>query len=221
MSAGQSESRPAARADDAAPLGGGGRRARLGTLGAVLHQAGIELGVRYGGSFFHPSEDRTVLENLILPHYQISPDHRTILFVGTEWFTHGYVRMFSHKSLVTLDLNPAKARYGASRHITASVTSIERHFGPGELDLVLLNGVLGWGLDRLDDADRAIAGCHRCLRSGGHLVIGWNDIPRHLPFRLEEIAALRRFRPHVLPSLGTSELRVANEWRHVFSFFAA
>jgi hypothetical protein len=198
---------------------GGGRRTRLGNLGALAHRLGVSIGLRCGGSFFHPSDDRTMLENQILPWYQISAAHQEILFVGTEWFTHGYVRMFSHKSLSTLDIDPAKARFGADRHMVGSVSELDRHVAEGRLDLVLINGVLGWGLDTLDEAERAIAGCDRCLRPGGHLVIGWNDLAAHRLFRLDEISSLGRFQPFVFPPLGASEVRVANEWRHVFSFY--
>ncbi len=200
----------------------GSMRARLGNAGYALHRVGILIGLRFGGSFYFPSDDRTVLENKILPFYQLSPSHQDILFVGTDWYTHGYSRLFSDKrSFATLDFSPPKAKFGAQRHVIDSVTNVATHFQPGSLDVVMLNGILGWGLDSLDDADAAIAGCFRCLRPGGHLVIGWNDIPKYTPFALRDIPALAGFKAETLSAIGTHELVVDNEWRHVFSVFAA
>jgi SAM-dependent methyltransferase len=204
-----------------APPRATGMRARIGTLGYGFHRIGLTIGLKYGGSFFFPSEDRTVLENQILPFYQLSRTHNDILFVGTEWYTHGYVRMFSHKSFTTLDVGARKARYGASRHITENVTRLDWHFGPGTLDVIFLNGIIGWGLDNLSDAEKVIALCHKCLRPGGHLILGWNDLAANRPFRLDEIESLTRFRPFIFPQLQSSEHLIDNGWRHVFSFFEA
>jgi SAM-dependent methyltransferase len=197
-------------------------RAKLGNVGYALHRVGVLIGLRFGGSFYYPSADREVLENRILPFYQLSESHQDILFVGTDWYTHGYPRLFSHKrSFATLDYAPGKARYGARKHLTGSVTDLARLVPAASLDLIVLNGVIGWGLDRLEDAERAIGQCLTCLRPGGHLIIGWNDIDEHRPFKLTDIPSLAAFRPEVLPSLGAVEILIENEWRHVFSVYAA
>ena len=52
-----------------------------------------------------------------------------------------------------------------------------------------------------------------------HLIVGWNDLPEHLPFRIEAVESLRKFQPVVFAPLETSEHLVENEWRHTFSFF--
>jgi SAM-dependent methyltransferase len=194
-------------------------RGRRGIIGDSLHGVAVRLGVAYGGSFYYPSEDRSILECVIIPFYQLSQTHQAILFVGTDWYTHGYTRMFSRKNYTTIDANPEQARYGAEQHIVDDVGNIEQYMQPGSLDVVFLNGIIGWGLNALDEADRAFAACHRCLRKGGHLVVGWNDLAEHLPFRIEAVETLGRFRPVVFPPLETSEHLVDNEWRHTFSFF--
>ena len=194
-------------------------RGRRGVIGDSLHGVGVRLGVAYGGSFYYPSEDRSILECVIIPFYQLSQTHQAIVFVGTDWYTHGYTRMFSRKNYTTIDPNPEQARYGADQHIIDDVGNIEQYMQPGELDVVFLNGIIGWGLNAQDEAERAFAACHRCLRKGGHLVVGWNDLPEHLPFRIETVESLGKFRPVVFPPLETSEHLVDNEWRHTFSFF--
>ena len=99
-------------------------RGQTGRLGGALHALGVGLGLRYGGSFFYPSEDRSILECQILPYYQLSEAHAAILFVGCDWYTQGYVRLFARKAFTTIDPDPAKARYGAGRHIIASLTAV-------------------------------------------------------------------------------------------------
>jgi len=194
-------------------------RGKRGMIGDSLHAIGVRLGVAFGGSFYYPSEDRSILECMIMPFYQLSLAHSAILFVGTDWYTHGYSRMFSRKTYITIDPNPDRARYGAEHHIIDDVSNIEQYMAPGSLDVVFLNGVIGWGLNSQDEAERAFAACHCCLRKGGHLVLGWNDLPEHLPFPIEAVESLNQFRPLVFPPLATSEHLVDNEWRHTFSFF--
>ena len=129
-------------------IGGGRRRGstmreRLGLAGYVLHRGGILLGLRFGGSFFYPSDDREVLENIILLFYQLSPDHNDIVMAGTDWYTHGYGRMYSHKRLATIDLDPRKARHDATRHVANCATRLDKHLEPQLFDLVTLNGLSG------------------------------------------------------------------------------
>lgn len=190
-------------------------------FGDRLHALGVRLGLRYGGSFYYPSADRTVLQCRIIPHFQLSEAHQSVLFVGSDWYTQGYSRLFEHKNYWTIDADPARAHYGGRRHIIDNVLNLERYFTPGSLDAIFLNGIIGWGLDSREDAEAAFAACHRCLRKGGDLIVGWNDLAAHRPFRLDEIASLGRFERRPFAPLGTDEYLIDNEWRHVFSFFRA
>ena len=197
-----------------------GMRQAAGTHEAARHRLAVRLGLGLNGSFFYPSDDRTILECQIIPYYQLAADFRRILFIGTDWYTHGYNRLFRMKDFTTIDPDPAKAQYGARQHIRAPMQSIPEHFAAGSLDLVLCNGVVGWGLNQADQAEVAFRACFDALRPGGHLIIGWNDLPAHRPFRLSEIRSLAPFAPLTFGPLKTAERRVDNEWRHTFSFFA-
>ena len=88
-------------------------RGQSGVLGDMLHRLGVELGLKLNGSFYYPSEDRSILECLIIPYFQVSPEHRSILFVGTDWYTQGYTRMFGRKQFATIDAKPAAAAMAA------------------------------------------------------------------------------------------------------------
>ena len=215
-----SDSRPPAPASpDIAQARLKGMRGKRGVVGDSLHWLGVRLGIAYNGSFYYPSEDRSILECLIFPYYQLSREHQRIVFVGTAWYTHGYTRMFSRKIYTTIDPNPANAAYGAEQHIVDVVGNLERYMAPGSVDAIFLNGVVGWGLNARDEAETAFAACYRCLRKGGHFLIGWNDLPEHRPFRIEEVESLGKFQRLVFPPLAASEYLIDNEWRHTFSFF--
>jgi hypothetical protein len=194
-------------------------RGQSGFVGDMFHRAAVELGLRLNGSFFYPSEDRSILECLIIPYFQISAEHDRILFVGTDWYTQGYDRMFALKDMATVDPKPANARYGAPHHIVGVMSDMATHFQPGSLDLIMCNGVVGWGLNTVEDAETSFGAAFDALRPGGHLVVGWNDLEKHRPYRLSEISAIRRFETWTFPPMGTTQHLVDNAWRHVYSFY--
>lgn len=197
-----------------------GMRGKRGPLGDRMHALGVKLGLAYNGSFFYPSEDRSILECLIIPYYQLSKEHQRIVFVGNDWYTQGYARMFQRKWLMTLDPNPDRALYGAANNAVDFASNLERYVEPGSIDAIFLNGIIGWGLNELAAAEATFAAFDRCMRPGAHLLIGWNDLPEHKPFALGDIKTLKPFKPRVFEPLGVDEYMVPNEWRHTYSFFA-
>ncbi|MGH1419500.1 MAG: hypothetical protein ACRBCJ_11635 [Hyphomicrobiaceae bacterium] len=163
--------------------------------------------------------DRIVLDEKIFPYIRERDDFHNILFIGCHWYTWNYNRVFADKNYSTLEIDPSQARYGAKKHITASVEDVAKHYAPQSLDLVFLLGVIGWGLDDRAVADRAIGGIHNVLRPGGALIIGWDDVPAHKPFALEELKELERFSPWTFPPLQTNEYLCKHELCHTFNFY--
>jgi SAM-dependent methyltransferase len=166
------------------------------------------------------TEDRQVLERLVMPFFAADPRFARVLFVGCDWYTKHYEKTFAGREYWTLEKDASRARYGAARHVTDSLEHLSRHFAPGSLDLILCNGVLGWGLNELAEAERSFEACFACLRPGGVLVLGWNDVAHKRPFPLEECQALKRYAPFALPPLGASRHRVPGRLRHTFDFLA-
>ena len=119
--------------------------------------------------------DRDTLEQIILPAYAARSDIRTVLFVGCAWYTRHYERMLPGRAYWTIDPDPWKKRFGARRHIVAGLESIDAHIAPASLDLIICNGVFGWGLDDRADCERAFQGC-LILTFGG----GVNEVQRDL-----------------------------------------
>lgn len=182
-------------------------RSRAGRLLLLL---GFDLRIK--------AADREILEQTIFPYFVGNEAFRKVLFVGCDWYTKNYSRTFAGSEYITLEIEPDRVFFGAKRHIVASVTDIGQHFAPGKLDVIFCNGVLGWGLNDLADAEVAFTGCYTTLRPGGALIVGWDDIPGHR-FPIGEIESLKRFERWNFQPLRSSSYFVPNEYCHTFEFF--
>lgn len=187
-------------------------------VSAVRVHAGILIRRSLGLPDSKHTPDRETLEQVILPAYARRGDIRTVLFVGCDWYTRHYEQMFSGANYWTLDPDPWKRRFGARRHLVAGLEDIDTHFAPGSVDLIVCNGVYGWGLNSRVDCERAFEGCFGSLRESGHFILGWNDRPTRRPVPLESLASLARFRPERFDGLGSSYLANPAK-RHVFNFY--
>ena len=165
------------------------------------------------------TEDRRVLEGVILPFFAKRDECHRILFVGCDWYTTGYEKEFAGLEFWTLELDPDRAKYGAERHVTDSVVNLGEHFPDGHFDLLLLSGVLGWGLNDAAEAERALAACARSLAPLGVLVIGWNDFPEKRLLDPRESEALKPLERWPFPPLGVDRHLVPGRDRHTFDFF--
>ena len=163
------------------------------------------------------TDDRRLLEGVIIPFFKEAAQTQRILFVGCDFYTTHYERLFGEKEYWTLDKDAGRAKYGARRHVIAALAEVDRHFSA--LDLILVNGVLGWGLDDPVEAEASLAASVRALRPGGILLLGWNDTPERLPFPLGESQSLKGLEPYLFPPLGVSQHGTATANRHTFSFY--
>lgn len=163
--------------------------------------------------------DRVLLEQTILPYYAERSDIHRVLFVGTDWFTRRYESLFPDKEYWTIDANPWKQQFAGSRHIVDSLQNLGRHFPTGHFQLIVCNGVFGWGLDGPEDCEQAFAQCFDCLSPGGLLLLGWNDQPPHCPFPVEQIGSIQRFHTVVFPPLGVARYLANQVNGHTYDFY--
>jgi hypothetical protein len=167
------------------------------------------------------THDRQVLEQVIFPGYLADPRIRRVLFVGCENYTANYERQFfaSH-DYWTIEPNPEMRKYGSKQYVIAPLEQLTDHFQPGFFDLIICNGVYGWGLDSAEQCEIAFANCHTCLAQGGHLLIGWDDIPTHrASVLLPQVASLARFDKFQFPALGTWRYVTDTPYRHIYEFY--
>ena len=160
-----------------------------------------------GVDFYIRNEDRRILEDTILPAIARSQEYHRVLFIGCEWYTRGYRKILAKRDYWTMEIDPSKRKYGARQHIVDSAENLALHFKPNSLDFILCNGVIGWGLDDRAAIEQMLDSCWHCLREQGVLLLGCNDVPEHSPVAHSELAALRKFQPHIFPDLGVAELK--------------
>ena len=163
--------------------------------------------------------DRQVLEQVILPAYARRDDIRRVLFVGCDWYTRHYEAIFAGKTYWTIDPDRWKRRFGARHHHVIGMERIDVRFDPASFDLIVCNGVFGWGLNQRADVERAFDGAFSRLRDGGHFVLGWNNVPERRPLAPEGLASLKRFLREPFPTLGAAQHVATPGTQHTFDFY--
>jgi SAM-dependent methyltransferase len=187
-----------------------------------LAYAGRKLSDILSGRSGIRSADRWLLEEKLLPGYAADPTLRSLLFVGCDWYTRDYPELFApaRERFRTVDIDPAKAPFGAPGHVVAPMQEIGRHFAPGSIDVVIANGVYGWGIDDRAGLGIAFAAAREVLRPGGTLLLGWNDVPALAPFDPDALAGELGFRRSTDNPLGAWRTLTETPLRHTFDVYA-
>ena len=162
--------------------------------------------------------DRMFLEDTVVPWFTVREDVRTVLDIGVDWYTRSYPALFQKQDYWTIDFDPDKQRYATRQHHTASMTQLAEVFPLEKFDLVLCNGVVGWGLNDPADVASALEASAKVLRPGGWLVLGWNDREGHRVPGLLEIVS-RHFSPFTHPSVGAPQHVTDTSYCHRYDFF--
>jgi hypothetical protein len=165
------------------------------------------------------SHDRLVLEEVILPYFAKDMSCQKLLFVGCAAYTQWYEEFFQHQEYWTIDPKKVKRQYGSKRHIIDSIAHIGRYVTKGYFDVILINGVIGFGLNRLDDVEQAIDACYEVLARQGILLVGWNDTAQRAPIDLRALHAMSKFCEYAFEPLHTCHYRTEGSHRHTFSFY--
>ena len=154
--------------------------------------------------FFVGSDERRLLETLILPWYSSRPGLCEVVFTGGQWYTMGYRKLFKSSRFRIMEICPKAARrYGGKEVINDSCANSRSCFEPDSLDLVLFTAVFGFGLDTVEELTDALNGFYRALRPGGELLFSLDDIPDHVPFDPLAIPAMQQFEPVLFEPLST------------------
>jgi hypothetical protein len=164
-------------------------------------------------------DNRRVLEQTIFPRILADPSYQRILFVGCHWYTWHYKKIFATSEFWTLEIDPARARYGSSRHITDSVENVKRHFDDSTFDVVMILGVIGWGLNDPQAIENSLGAMRSLLRKDGLLIVGIDEVPEHTPVDLSRSLTLNQMHAYRFPGLDTARYRCEGELKHTFTFY--
>lgn len=141
---------------------------------------------------------RVFLETQVIPELA-KAGRRRMLFVGTRSYNRpAYERCVREGiSVWSVDMDPAASAHGAPQgHFTGNVCDIATLAGERTFDVIMFNGVLGWGLNNAPEALAAVKAMKTVAAPEGLLFVGWNP-------GLTDGAEIEIMRPHLLPtSLG-------------------
>jgi SAM-dependent methyltransferase len=119
---------------------------------------------------------RRFMEERILPALS-RPAGTSVLFVGSRSYTYHYRNYFLANGVNywTADIDPAARVWGErKKHIVGDIQSINRLVPPRYFDIVMLNGVFGYGVNTREGMDAALRSIHTILKPSGTLLLGWN-----------------------------------------------
>jgi hypothetical protein len=134
--------------------------------------------------------DRRYIEDEILP--TVARRGGEVLFVGCRRYTRRYPALLERHGARcwTLDVDPGVARRGApGRHKICAVQDAWRLWPAAWFDTIVMHGVFGYGLDTIEEQEDALLACHKLLKPGGWLILGWQTDLSAEPLNLPVIRA--------------------------------
>ncbi len=172
-----------------------------------------------GWEVYLNTPDRVILEDEILLFLAAYSGIAKVLFVGCDWYTQAYRKIFSQQEYWTIEPDANRAKYGAPNHIVDSLENLTRHFSENYFDLIVCNGILGYSLNTVAAANQAFSSCLYCLKPQGILIVGWNNIPESSLGLLSHCEALEQFVPYVFPAMSTAQCTTNTPNYHTFNFY--
>lgn len=172
--------------------------------------------------------DRRVLEEA-LRAFAARADVRRVLFVGVKAYNRHLKDLFvgpsslggEGRTFATIDPVPEFAEFGGSPHFVDVLENLDRHVEAESFELVVMNGVIGFGLNDPANVERALTQVHRALVPGGELFLGINErIPTHVA--LTGVEAMRLFSPKPFALFGAPRQVIETPFReetHTFELW--
>lgn len=163
--------------------------------------------------------DRQVLTREVFKF--LSNQNLKVLFVGVQKYTKSYEKYFVNTHLESLDTDPLQASWGFKMHHVCSLQELSEskmHY----YDVIIMNGVIGYGLNVQDDCEQVILACSRLLTSKGRLILGVN--PSQMgQVQLSSLSSLKHCFHPTLGIRDSSHVIVTNEVfssiQHHFLFY--
>lgn len=120
--------------------------------------------------------DRRYMKEVMLPAIR-GAKCDNILLVGTRRYTVDYPKRLQNDGTTvwTIDYDREAERWGnGSFHRTTDVREVDQVLAAGCFDVVLANGILGFGIDQPADVKAMTDAVARLLKPGGFLMLGWD-----------------------------------------------
>ncbi len=169
------------------------------------------------------SHDRYVLEQVIFRDLFIRKRYSMILFAGCDSYTRWYPALFerfSNLTFATAEPEEWKKKYGSRKfHWVGRFEDLKALPEQKEsYDLVILNGIFGFGTDTSAAKAMTLETAYRLLKPAGTLLIGFNDRSgnsRFIPAQTEAFG----FSPAPIPGMEVSDYLSRGENCHRYVCF--
>ena len=114
--------------------------------------------------------------------------NKRVLSIGTSWYTMLLPEIVPcYWTTVDVTMCAERLAITSDRHYTTDLTDKTQCLGKEDYyDVVILNGVLGFGVNTPTAASEMISKLCKYLQPGGLLLIGYNDRPGRSTFSVEE-----------------------------------
>ncbi len=169
-------------------------------LASLLFKLAPWLAVSLRVEYPHKSDNRRFLENDIFRYLDskwLANESTQCLFIGTDKRSWHYRSRFRAK-FFTIDNDPRKARYGARHHHTVgSAIELESYYVPDQFNVIIANGLIGFGVNEINQCDDLFAGLAAVIKRTGLLVLSYDNRPSHINFRLEDVKNYQLFEKFV------------------------
>ena len=123
-----------------------------------------------------PTGDRLFMESKLFKEITLNYDNLKILFVGVHKYSSWYATIFNNftsNTFYTIDLeyDYYESKYDNSFHI---VGNFLKHNFSKKFDIILFNGVFGYGINELDLQKEAIIKIHKLLSNdNSYFIFGY------------------------------------------------
>ncbi len=170
-------------------------------LKLLLFKLSPHLALTLGVEFPLKSENRLFLENqifaLLNARFKQQSARARCLFLGTDKRSWHYPKCLDAE-LYTMDIEPKKAIYGNRGHHTiGSAGELLQYYAPRSFDAVIANGLIGFGMNQLQDCEALLGSAHAVLKDDGLLVLGYNDGAEFVNFKVRDSKNYKLFEEYV------------------------
>ncbi len=172
---------------------------------------------RTGINLFRLREDRRVLEKEIIPRLKkalTTLERQHVLSIGVDWHCLHYREFFPFPKydFSTIDCDASK-----KPTIVCRMQEMHKHFPFEYLNIVLCNGVVGWGINDQEEVLKAFWSLFQAMSKGGVVVVGVDMLTTSGHLVANEIKEAG-FEPYWLKDVGT-HFYTKTSYRHLYMFF--
>lgn len=164
------------------------------------------LAIKMGIEFPVKSSNRIFLETNIFQYinqtYGAKQPRSTGLFIGTDKRSWHYPKVLD-LDLHTIDIDKKKALYGNPKHhVVGSATALENHYNEASFEVIIGNGLIGFGMNHQAQCEQLLMGAALLLKPNGIFIIGFNDGPQFVNFKVKAAINYQLFDEFVPEQFG-------------------